>query len=58
MQQMKNPGVVFVAIAAAAPTLEYAFAWRQEDTSPLVEAFRQVVEEVNIGMYQQFLDFR
>jgi DNA-binding transcriptional LysR family regulator len=48
LQQMKNPGVVFVAISANAPTLEYALAWRQEDTSPLVEAFRQVVEEVGI----------
>ncbi|BAZ22169.1 LysR family transcriptional regulator [Kalymmatonema gypsitolerans NIES-4073] len=48
MRQMKNPGVVFVAIADNPPTLEYALAWRQEDTSPLVEAFRQVVEEVGI----------
>lgn len=48
MQQMKIPGVVFVAIADNAPILEYALAWRQEDTSPLVEAFRQVVEEVSM----------
>lgn len=48
MQQVKNPGVVFVAIANDAPTLEYACAWRREDVSPIVEAFRQVVEEVNI----------
>jgi DNA-binding transcriptional LysR family regulator len=48
MQQVKNPGVVFVAIADDAPTLEYAFAWRREDASPIVEAFRQVVEEVTV----------
>jgi DNA-binding transcriptional LysR family regulator len=48
MQQMKIPGVVFVAIADNAPTLEYALAWRQENTSPFVEAFRQVVEEAGI----------
>lgn len=48
MQQVKNPGVVFIAIADDAPTLEYAFAWRREDASPIVEAFRQVVEEVAV----------
>lgn len=48
MQQVKNPGVVFVAIANDAPTLEYACAWRREDVSPVVEAFRQVLEEVTI----------
>ena len=48
MQQVKNPGVVFVAIADDAPTLEYAFAWRREDASPIVKAFRQVVEEVAV----------
>lgn len=49
MEHVRNPGVVFVAIASDAPILEYALAWRQEDASPLVEAFRQVVEEVGLN---------
>ncbi|NJK50941.1 LysR family transcriptional regulator [Candidatus Gracilibacteria bacterium] len=43
MQNVKNPGIICLPIAGEAPTLEYAAAWRHDNTSTSVATLVEVL---------------
>jgi DNA-binding transcriptional LysR family regulator len=46
LQNLRRQGLVYRPLLGAAPKVELAVAWRKDETSPVLQAFLQVVKEV------------
>jgi DNA-binding transcriptional LysR family regulator len=46
LQNLQRPGVVYKPIQALTARVETAVAWRQDDPSPVLQAFLQVVKQI------------